>query len=83
MREIYPGAWAGEAPGKKLRARAADAAAAQARHAAGPQKSAAPAAAPPGSSGTRRETAKLAARDAGENSHIGSNASSAGTNARG
>src|SRR5487761_153393 len=38
VREIYPGAWAGEAPGKKLRARAAEAAAAQARHAAGPQK---------------------------------------------
>ena len=28
VREIYPGAWAGEAPGKKLRARAAAAAAA-------------------------------------------------------
>ena len=27
VREIYPGAWAGEAPGKKLRARAAAAAA--------------------------------------------------------
>jgi len=40
VREVYPGAWAGEAPGKKLRARAAEAAAAQARHAAGPQKSA-------------------------------------------
>src|SRR2546421_7657139 len=36
VREIYPGAWAGEAPGKKLRARAAAAAAAQAQHAAGP-----------------------------------------------
>ena len=46
VRDIYPGAWAGEAPGKKLRARAAEAAAAQARHAAGPQKSAAPRAAP-------------------------------------
>lgn len=46
VREIYPGAWAGEAPGKKLRARAAEAAAAQARHAAGPQTTAAPAAAP-------------------------------------
>jgi len=44
VREVYPGAWAGEAPGKKLRARAAEAAAAQARHAAGPQRSAAPAA---------------------------------------
>lgn len=41
VREIYPGAWAGEAPGKKLRARAAEAAAAQARHAVGPQPSAA------------------------------------------
>jgi hypothetical protein len=46
VREIYPGAWAGEAPGKKLRARAAEAAAAQARHAAGPQHTAAPSAAP-------------------------------------
>jgi hypothetical protein len=41
VREIYPGAWAGEAPGKKLRARAAEAAAVQARHAVGPQRSAA------------------------------------------
>jgi hypothetical protein len=46
VREMYPGAWAGEAPGKKLRARAAEAAAAQARHAVGPRKTAAPAAAP-------------------------------------
>jgi hypothetical protein len=37
VREIYPGAWAGEAPGRKLRERAAEAAAAQAQHAAGPQ----------------------------------------------
>src|SRR5256714_13022183 len=37
VREIYPGAWAGEAPGKKLRARAAAAAAAQAQHAVGPR----------------------------------------------
>ncbi len=37
VREIYPGAWAGEAPGKKLRARAAAAAAVQAAHATGPQ----------------------------------------------
>lgn len=37
VREIYPGAWAGEAPGKKLRARAAAAAAEQAQHAQGPQ----------------------------------------------
>src|SRR5579863_2860957 len=36
VREIYPGAWAGEAPGKKLRARAAEAAAEQAVHAQGP-----------------------------------------------
>ena len=42
VRDIYPGAWAGEAPGKKLRARAAEAAAVQARHAVGPQKTAAP-----------------------------------------
>jgi len=37
VREIYPGAWAGEAPGRKLRERAAAVQAAQARHAAGPQ----------------------------------------------
>jgi hypothetical protein len=43
VREIYPGAWAGEAPGRKLRERAAAAAAAQAQHAAGPQRQAAPA----------------------------------------
>src|SRR5258708_6000571 len=36
VRDIYPGAWAGEAPGKKLRERAVAAAAAQAPHAAGP-----------------------------------------------
>src|ERR1700744_449202 len=36
VREIYPGAWAGEAPGKKLRARAAAAAAETAAHADGP-----------------------------------------------
>src|ERR1700729_2021347 len=52
VREIYPGAWAGEAPGKKLRERAAAAQAAQAQHAAGPPPmasaiSARPAAAPP------------------------------------
>ncbi|MDE2051316.1 MAG: hypothetical protein KGJ72_09885 [Gammaproteobacteria bacterium] len=47
VRDIYPGAWAGEAPGKKLRARAAEAAAAQARHAAGPQKTAATIPTPP------------------------------------
>ncbi len=42
VREIYPGAWAGEAPGRKLRERAAAAAAAQAQHAAGPQPREAP-----------------------------------------
>jgi hypothetical protein len=51
VREIYPGAWAGEAPGKKLRARAAAAAAEQAQHALGPQPRSAlpnlPPAAPP------------------------------------
>ena len=36
VREIYPGAWAGEAPGRKLRERATAEQAAQARHAAGP-----------------------------------------------
>ncbi|HZO22317.1 MAG TPA: hypothetical protein VFB37_07395 [Steroidobacteraceae bacterium] len=41
VRDIYPGAWAGEAPGKKLRERAVAAAAAQARHAAGPPPDAA------------------------------------------
>src|SRR5256885_15651645 len=46
VRDIYPGAWAGEAPGKKLRARAAAAAAAQAPHAAGPQPRVAPAPSP-------------------------------------
>src|SRR5438105_10725117 len=42
VREIYPGAWAGEAPGKKLRARAAAAAAAQAQYAVGPRPPAPP-----------------------------------------
>jgi len=42
VREIYPGAWAGEAPGRKLRERAAAAAAAQAQHAVGPQRHAPP-----------------------------------------
>ena len=37
VRDIYPGAWAGETPGRKLRERATAAAAAQAQHAAGPQ----------------------------------------------
>jgi hypothetical protein len=43
VREIYPGAWAGETPGRKLRERATAAAAAQARHAAGPQPRVVPA----------------------------------------
>jgi hypothetical protein len=43
VREIYPGAWAGETPGRKLRERAAAAAAAQARHAARTQPRVAPA----------------------------------------
>jgi hypothetical protein len=48
VRDIYPGAWAGEAPGKKLRERAVAAAAAQAQHAAGPPPNTAkPTAAPP------------------------------------
>src|SRR5262245_15571518 len=49
VRDIYPGAWAGEAPGKKLRERAVAAAAAQATHAAGPPPMATPkpVAAPP------------------------------------
>lgn len=47
VRDIYPGAWAGEAPGKKLRARASEAAAAQARHAVGPQPKAAAPTPPP------------------------------------
>src|ERR1700744_5780924 len=37
VREIYPGAWVGAAPGQKLGARAAAAAAEQAQHALGPQ----------------------------------------------
>lgn len=37
VRDIYPGAWAGEAPGKKLRARAAAAAAVQGKEPAMPQ----------------------------------------------
>jgi hypothetical protein len=48
VREIYPGAWAGETPGRKLRERAAAAAAAQAQHAVGPQTRAAASAAPRG-----------------------------------
>jgi hypothetical protein len=49
VRDIYPGAWAGEAPGKKLRERAVAAAAAQATHAAGPPPipTSKPSAAPP------------------------------------
>jgi hypothetical protein len=47
VREIYPGAWAGEAPGRKLRERAAAAQAAQAQHAAGPQQQVSTPRAPP------------------------------------
>ena len=54
VREIYPGAWAGEAPGRKLRARAAAAAAAQAQYAAGPQ--------PPHSASLSRTYTPAAAR---------------------
>jgi hypothetical protein len=50
VREIYPGAWAGEAPGRKIRERAAAAAAAAAQHAAGPQTHAAASAASGGAS---------------------------------
>ena len=46
VREVYPGAWTGEAPGKKLRARAVAAAEAQAALATGPH-SAAPQVEPP------------------------------------
>ncbi|HXS19925.1 MAG TPA: hypothetical protein VN735_01775 [Steroidobacteraceae bacterium] len=64
VRDIYPGAWAGEAPGKKLRARAAEAAAAQARHAAGPQPVVAapapPRAIPPAPPATRPKNAQPA-----------------------
>ncbi len=42
VREIYPGAWAGEAPGRKLRERAVAAAAVQAQHTAGPHLAPAP-----------------------------------------
>jgi hypothetical protein len=65
VREIYPGAWAGEAPGKKLRARAAEAAATQARHAVGPQKTAAspptPMPTPPAPAAAKPQSAKPAA----------------------
>jgi len=57
VRDIYPGAWAGEAPGKKLRERAIAAAAAHARHAPGP-----PAAAPQASSSARTLTPARAAQ---------------------
>ncbi len=63
VREIYPGAWAGEAPGKKLRARAAEAAAAQARHALGPQHTTAVAASvstPPAASVASRSEPRAA-----------------------
>jgi hypothetical protein len=55
VREIYPGAWAGEAPGRKLRERAA-AAAAAAQHAAGPQPHAALPAHPPSAAPLRSAT---------------------------
>src|SRR5690349_16428023 len=42
VREIYPGAWAGEAPGRKLRERAVAAAVVQAQHTAGPHLAPAP-----------------------------------------
>jgi len=42
VRDIYPGAWAGEAPGKKLRERAAASQAQQAAHAAAPAAPVAP-----------------------------------------
>ena len=59
VREIYPGAWAGEAPGRKLRERAAAAAAAQVQHAAGPQPQVtAPRAAPPSARRRRRAAAR-------------------------
>ncbi|HUN71497.1 MAG TPA: hypothetical protein VMU52_04245 [Steroidobacteraceae bacterium] len=65
VRDIYPGAWAGEAPGKKLRARAAEAAAVQAGHAVGPQKTAAAPAptvpTPPAPSVTKPQSSKPAA----------------------
>src|SRR6185437_1941978 len=64
VRDIYPGAWAGEAPGKKLRARAAEAAATQARHAVGPQKTVTPPPAPvatsPAPAAARPQSAKPA-----------------------
>ena len=58
VREIYPGAWAGEAPGKKLRARAVAAAEAQAAHAAGPH-SVAPQVEPPVELSTESATAPV------------------------
>jgi hypothetical protein len=65
VRDIYPGAWAGEAPGKKLRARAAEAAATQARHAVGPQKTVTPPPTPvatsPAPAAARPQSAKPAA----------------------
>ena len=71
VREIYPGAWAGEAPGRKLRERAAAAQAAQAQHAAGPQQQVstprsapAPGRSPPGSSRSRRISPRWRSRAA-------------------
>lgn len=59
VREIYPGAWAGEAPGRKLRERAAAAAAQQASHAAGPRPHPMPA--PPPAAPAPRAPAAAAA----------------------
>jgi len=68
VREIYPGAWAGEAPGKKLRARAAAAAAEQAQHAIGPMPRSelpnAPAAAPSAAAPAPRAVTPAPARPA-------------------
>lgn len=69
VRDIYPGAWAGEAPGKKLRERAAAAAAAQAQHAAGPPPLVVPtarpaAAAPATARGVAAPVAHAASTDA-------------------
>src|SRR5262245_66579067 len=61
IRDVYPGAWAGEAPGKKLRARAA--AAALADQLPSPPAAARPAQAP---SNAARATAPPAARPPAE-----------------
>ena len=61
VRDIYPGAWAGEAPGKKLRARAVAAAEVQAAHATGPL-SLAPQVEPPAPPPVVAEAAPVAVR---------------------